>query len=217
MFFSPVGSSELSVECYRWDVQLALTGLSPQACSLCALIPSTRSTTACLVSCTELCRVSHRHPSLPPVPAALPAGGDEGSQVWRLRQDHPEGLEEVCGPQEVRPDEGRRWEEQRPVGLHRPSSPALPPSLSRSVSPPTSVSQLPICCWTERRGDGTVSTGTLWATTWAWTTDRSCGSSWARERRLTSLTKSPSMTDASRSVSVSERTVNPSKNNWQST
>ena len=52
------------------------------------------------VSCAE---------SLCFVPTALFAGRDEGAQVWQLRQDHPESLEEICGPQEVRPNEGRRW------------------------------------------------------------------------------------------------------------
>lgn len=55
---------------------------------------------------------------------AVSAGGDQGAQVWRLRQGHPKSLEEICGPQEVRPDEGRRW-----VKWHLHFSVHLPVSL----------------------------------------------------------------------------------------
>lgn len=45
--------------------------------------------------------------------------------------------------------------------------------LSRAVS---GSMQLLTCCWTGRKGDDTASTGTLWATTWVWTTGPSSDS-----------------------------------------
>lgn len=57
---------------------------------------------------------------------AVSAGRNQGAQVWRLRQDHSKGLEEIHGPQEVRPDEGRRWVKQHLcLSVHLPVSPSL--------------------------------------------------------------------------------------------
>lgn len=86
---------------------------------------------SCRCVCVWVCAVSWtRHVSSWVslfVFTVVSAGRDEGAQVWRLRPDHPESLEEICGPQEVCSDEGRRWVRERLTAgsIYLPGAPAL--------------------------------------------------------------------------------------------
>lgn len=115
---------------------------------------------SCRCVCVWVCAVSWtRHVSCWVslfVFTAVSAGRDQGAQVWRLRPDHPESLEEICGPQEVCSDEGRRWVRERLTAGSTVSTCLALPLLS-SLS---GFIQLPICCWTEKRGGDTASTET---------------------------------------------------------